>query len=195
MNNKNVIKQMRIAPVVKTQVKHTVAVKEIMNKENITLNVNKPQDVSPKTVVEPKLVSSNQPTAGTSKENKPTEGQDNKKKIWQLSDFDIGKALGKGKFGNVYLAREKASKFVIALKVLFKDQIMSSKIEHQVRREIEIQCHLRHENILRMYGYFHDDKRIYLILEYAPGGALYKVYIANFLSSSQPTITRRHTLF
>lgn len=25
-----------------------------------------------------------------------------------------------------------------------------------------------------MYGYFHDDKRIYIILEYAPKGELYK---------------------
>lgn len=25
-----------------------------------------------------------------------------------------------------------------------------------------------------MYGYFYDDKRIYLILEYAPKGELYK---------------------
>lgn len=32
----------------------------------------------------------------------------------------------------------------------------------------------RHPNILRMYGYFYDDKRIYLILEYAPKGELYK---------------------
>lgn len=36
-------------------------------------------------------------------------------------------------------------------------------------REIEIQSHLRHQNILRMYGFFHDEARIYLILEYAPG--------------------------
>jgi serine/threonine protein kinase len=36
---------------------------------------------------------------------------------WQLSDFDIGKPLGKGKFGNVYLAREKKSQFIVALKV------------------------------------------------------------------------------
>lgn len=26
---------------------------------------------------------------------------------WTLNDFDIGKPLGKGKFGSVYLAREK----------------------------------------------------------------------------------------
>jgi len=36
---------------------------------------------------------------------------------WQLEDFDIGKPLGRGKFGNVYLAREKRSKFIVALKV------------------------------------------------------------------------------
>lgn len=36
---------------------------------------------------------------------------------WQLTDFDIGKPLGRGKFGNVYLAREKKSKYIVALKV------------------------------------------------------------------------------
>ena len=32
----------------------------------------------------------------------------------------------------------------------------------------------RHNNILRLYGYFHDKTRVYLILEYAPRGELYK---------------------
>lgn len=57
--------------------------------------------------------------------------------------------------------------------MLFKKQIATQGIEHQVRREIEIQSHLRHPNILRMYGFFHDEQRIYLILEYASGGTLY----------------------
>jgi len=39
------------------------------------------------------------------------------KKRWSLADFDIGKPLGTGKFGKVFLAREKKSKFVVALKV------------------------------------------------------------------------------
>jgi aurora kinase A len=95
--------------------------------------------------------------------------QSGNKKSWSLINFDIGRPLGRGKFGNVYMAREKDTKFVIALKVLFKKQIAEQGIEHQVRREIEIQSHLRHPNILRMYGFFHDAARIYLILEYAPG--------------------------
>lgn len=93
---------------------------------------------------------------------------------WSLDDFDIGRPLGKGKFGNVYLAREKKSKYIVALKVLFKSQLQKSGVEHQLRREIEIQSHLRHDHILRLFGYFHDKSRVYLILEYAPKGELYK---------------------
>ncbi|KAL7567808.1 hypothetical protein ACA910_000559 [Epithemia clementina (nom. ined.)] len=93
---------------------------------------------------------------------------------WSLKDFEIGKPLGKGKFGSVYLAREKRSKYIVAIKVLQKSQLLKAGVEHQLRREIEIQSHLRHRNILRMYGYFYDAKRIYLILEYSPGGELYK---------------------
>lgn len=36
-----------------------------------------------------------------------TEEGGNKEKRWSLTDFDIGKPLGRGKFGNVYLARER----------------------------------------------------------------------------------------
>ena len=39
---------------------------------------------------------------------------------WTIDDFEIGRPLGRGKFGHVYLAREKESKFVVSLKVLYK---------------------------------------------------------------------------
>jgi len=96
------------------------------------------------------------------------------KNRWTLEDFEIGRPLGKGKFGNVYLAREKRSKFIVALKVLFKSQLQKAQVEHQLRREIEIQSHLRHQHVLRMFGYFYDETRVYLILEFAPGGEMYK---------------------
>jgi serine/threonine protein kinase len=92
-----------------------------------------------------------------------------------LTDFDIGRKLGSGKFGNVYLAREKRSKYICAIKVLHKAQLVKNGVEHQLRREIEIQSHLRHPGVLRMFGYFHDKDRVYLILEYAAKGEMYKV--------------------
>ncbi|XP_075868413.1 aurora kinase B [Nelusetta ayraudi] len=91
-----------------------------------------------------------------------------------IDDFDIGRPLGKGKFGNVYLAKVKKLEAIVALKVLFKSQMEKEGVEHQLRREIEIQSHLKHPNILRFYNYFHDQKRVYLVLEYAPRGEMYK---------------------
>jgi hypothetical protein len=39
--------------------------------------------------------------------NSKTQAQEaNPKKQWSMQDFEIGKPLGKGKFGRVYLARE-----------------------------------------------------------------------------------------
>ena len=41
-------------------------------------------------------------------------------KDWFIDNFEIGKPMCRGKFGHVYLAREKRSKFICALKVLYK---------------------------------------------------------------------------
>ncbi|KZT28806.1 other/AUR protein kinase [Neolentinus lepideus HHB14362 ss-1] len=94
---------------------------------------------------------------------------------WHLTDFDIGRPLGKGKFGRVYMVRTKCEpKYIVALKTLYKSEIIESRVEKQIRREIEIQQNLRHPHILRLYGYFHDEKRIFLMLEFAGKGELYK---------------------
>jgi serine/threonine protein kinase len=94
---------------------------------------------------------------------------------WHLHDFDIGRPLGKGKFGRVYMVRTKIEpKYILALKCLYKSEIVKDKVEKQVRREIEIQQNLRHPNVLRLYGYFHDEKRIFLMVEFAVQGELYK---------------------
>jgi len=58
--------------------------------------------------------------------------------------------------------------------VLLKSQLQKGQGEHQLRREIELQSHLRHPNILRLFGYFYESIRIYLILEFAPRGEMYK---------------------
>jgi len=97
--------------------------------------------------------------------------------VWSLDDFDVkDHVLGKGKFGRVHRAQEKQSKEIVALKVLSKSQLSSGSSQLLLlRREVEIQARLIHENILRLFGFFHDEKFVYLILEEATGGELYKV--------------------
>nr|GEX95411.1 serine/threonine-protein kinase Aurora-3 [Tanacetum cinerariifolium] len=95
------------------------------------------------------------------------------KRDWSIKDFDVGRPLGKGKFGRVYVARETKTKYVVALMVIFKEQIEKYKLQHQLKREMTIQTSLLHPHVLRLYGWFHDAERIFLILEYALGGELY----------------------
>ncbi|AEO62542.1 uncharacterized protein THITE_2073368 [Thermothielavioides terrestris NRRL 8126] len=92
-----------------------------------------------------------------------------------LSQFEIGRPLGKGKFGRVYLVRHRESGFICALKVLDKAQIAREKAEVHVRREIEVHSNLRQPGILGFYNWFHDERRIFLVLEYAAGGELYRL--------------------
>ncbi|XP_064156483.1 aurora kinase A [Anguilla rostrata] len=92
------------------------------------------------------------------------------KECWSLDNFDIGRPLGKGKFGNVYLARERQTKFILALKVLFKKQLEKAGVEHQLRREVEIQSHLRYLPVHLYTGFFHDGR---VLSEFAPRGELY----------------------
>ncbi|EAR92311.2 Serine/Threonine kinase domain protein (macronuclear) [Tetrahymena thermophila SB210] len=92
---------------------------------------------------------------------------------WCKDDFELGPCLGKGKFSEVYLAREKLSGFIIALKIMQKNFLKEYGLEDQLRREILLQNGSDHPNILAIYGFFHDQNHIYLILEYAEQGDLY----------------------
>ncbi|KAH8283143.1 hypothetical protein KR054_012463 [Drosophila jambulina] len=93
---------------------------------------------------------------------------------WTARDFEMGAHLGRGKFGRVYLARERHSHFLVAMKIMFKEELRKGNVQRQVLREIEIQSRLKHPNILRLLTWFHDDSRIYLALEIASGGEVYK---------------------
>ncbi|CAO3667513.1 unnamed protein product [Rhizopus stolonifer] len=93
---------------------------------------------------------------------------------WKIDDFKVGKHLGTGKFGTVYLAQEKRSKTVVTLKILRKEELEKEKVVQFVKREVEIQAHLHHPHIIQLFGYFHDKTNIYLVLEYAEQGELFK---------------------
>nr|CAB3475920.1 unnamed protein product [Digitaria exilis] len=47
----------------------------------------------------------------------------NEEKRWVLSDFEVGKPLGRGKFGHVYLAREKRTRVYLILEYAAKGEL------------------------------------------------------------------------
>lgn len=88
------------------------------------------------------------------------------------------KMLGEGKFGTVFLAREKTSGWIVALKAILKRKIIAEGMLTQFVRELKIQAFLEHRSIMRNYGFFQDNDIFYSIQELGCDGPLYSL-IAN----------------
>lgn len=95
-------------------------------------------------------------------------------RLFSFLDFEIGTYLGGGRFGKVYLAREKSSGFLVAIKRISKKETLRSNNERQLAEEITIQSNLNHPNVLKLYTYFHDEKFVNLVLEWCFHGELFK---------------------
>ncbi|KAI1290516.1 serine/threonine-protein kinase [Xylaria venustula] len=92
-----------------------------------------------------------------------------------LRSFDIGKKLGEGSFGRVFLARHRDSGYICALKMIEKSKIREGSERH-IKEEIEIHSNVRHPGLIGFYGWFHDDENIVIVLEYASGGDFFTIF-------------------
>lgn len=82
--------------------------------------------------------------------------------------------LSRGKYGHVMLVREKQTKLLFVLKMMLLDQLKANeKFMRNFRREVEIHARLNHPNILKMYGWFKESDKFFIILEYCPDGELF----------------------
>ena len=58
----------------------------------------------------------------------PTNAPKTEQKRMKKDDFEIGKKLGNGMFGEVFLVRHKTLKFVCAMKILKKEVVRTQKV-------------------------------------------------------------------
>lgn len=82
--------------------------------------------------------------------------------------------LGEGHFGMVLLAKDRRTREKFAVKVI-KKQHAEVRTMTLIQRELAILRLVNHRNIVRLYDLFDTEDKLYFVLEYMQGGALYQV--------------------
>ena len=89
----------------------------------------------------------------------------------RLTDiYELEYQLGEGGFGQVFLVRHKKMNLLRAMKII---PINSRNEKQKTDKEIELLKQLDHPNIVKLFEYFSDDEKYYLITEYCRGGDLF----------------------
>ena len=99
----------------------------------------------------------------------------------KVDDYEKIKVLGKGGFSIVNLVKYKENGKLYAMKCVNKIRNGKNKIK-KIHREIYSLLKLNHPNIIHLYGWFEDSKKIYLIFEHIRGSDL-----STFFEKDLPT--------
>uniref|UniRef100_H2YZD4 non-specific serine/threonine protein kinase n=1 Tax=Ciona savignyi TaxID=51511 RepID=H2YZD4_CIOSA len=95
-----------------------------------------------------------------------------RKKRMKATDFDVVKVIGRGAFGEVQLVRHKPTKLVYAMKLLSKVEMIKRSESAFFWEERDIMAHANSEWVVRLEHSFQDDKYLYMVMEFMPGGDL-----------------------
>ncbi|XP_023291208.2 rho-associated protein kinase 1 isoform X4 [Lucilia cuprina] len=87
-----------------------------------------------------------------------------------VEDFDFIKIIGAGAFGEVQLVRHKSSRQVYAMKRLSKFEMMKRPDSAFFWEERHIMAHANSEWIVQLHFAFQDNKYLYMVMDYMPGG-------------------------
>jgi serine/threonine protein kinase len=87
--------------------------------------------------------------------------------------YDMGRGLGSGGMGEVFLARDRVLGRDVALKVLRRQYAGDSEFAERFLREARSAASLSHPNIVQVYDRGEtEDGASYIAMEYVPGGTL-----------------------
>eukprot|EP01118_Nematostelium_gracile_P015405 TRINITY_DN6167_c0_g1_i1.p1 TRINITY_DN6167_c0_g1~~TRINITY_DN6167_c0_g1_i1.p1 ORF type:complete len:284 (+),score=57.22 TRINITY_DN6167_c0_g1_i1:134-985(+) len=89
-----------------------------------------------------------------------------------IEGYRIGEILGEGCSGKVKEAFDTKNKRVCAVKILRKQLIHKPAGEDNYEKEIEVLRKLNHNNCLKIFDYFVNDEKLYIVFERVNGGSL-----------------------
>ncbi|XP_058147698.1 cAMP-dependent protein kinase catalytic subunit PRKX-like [Dasypus novemcinctus] len=97
---------------------------------------------------------------------------------YRLEDFEMLSVVGTGTFGRVHLVRKKSAQHVFALKVMSIPDVIRLKQEQHVHNEKSVLKEVSHPFLVQLFWTCHDDRFLYMLMEFVPGGELF-TYLRN----------------
>ncbi|KAI4554106.1 hypothetical protein MJG53_019405 [Ovis ammon polii x Ovis aries] len=97
---------------------------------------------------------------------------------YRPDDFHMRATVGTGTFGRVQLVQEKTSKHFFALKMMTIPDIIRLKQEQHVHNEKSVLKEVDHPFLVKLFWTGHDDRFLYMLMEFVPGGELFS-YLRN----------------
>jgi serum/glucocorticoid-regulated kinase 2 len=93
-----------------------------------------------------------------------------------VKHFSLLRVLGKGSFGKVVLVRKKygvSTNGLFAMKVLRKSHLIKRKQIERTKTERRVLSVVEHPFIMSLHYAFQSSEKLYLVLDYCPGGELF----------------------
>mmetsp|Transcript_32609 Transcript_32609/g.24090 ORF Transcript_32609/g.24090 Transcript_32609/m.24090 type:complete len:197 (+) Transcript_32609:458-1048(+) len=105
----------------------------------------------------------------------------------QLEDFKVISIIGRGSFGKVYLVQSKVEERLFAMKSIRKDLVLERDSLENLRLEKLILLQVNHPFIIQMEHVFQKAFHVYFLMDYIPGGELFK-YLAKYRRFSEEVV-------
>ncbi|XP_011253248.1 rho-associated protein kinase 2 isoform X1 [Camponotus floridanus] len=90
----------------------------------------------------------------------------------RTDDFTLIKVIGRGAFGEVQLVRHRSTQKVYAMKLLSKFEMIKRSDSAFFWEERDIMAHANSPWIVQLHFAFQDQKYLYMVMDYMPGGDL-----------------------
>ena len=87
--------------------------------------------------------------------------------------YSVGKKIGGGSYGEVFLAENKKTNDKVAIKLIKKRKENSTWIRNDIIREIEVLKNLDHHNIVKIFEFYEGLGNYYIVQEFCKGGNLF----------------------
>ena len=91
----------------------------------------------------------------------------------QLGQYRLGRLIGSGGMGDVYLAEHQLLKRPCAVKLIRPGEVLTASTIKRFEREVRINATLSHPNIVEIFDYGRTEEGVYYyVMEYLPGLSL-----------------------